>query len=107
MALTPSTMLPLRTPAPDFSLPDVVSGATVSLADFREKNALLVMFICAHCPYVIHVRDELARLGRDYAAASLGIVAISSNDAENYPEDSPAGLRTFRRKRRLHVPASL
>jgi len=95
MALTPSTMLALATPAPPFSLPDVVSGRTVSLDDFAEKKALLVMFVCKHCPYVIHVKEELARIGRDYAAKSLGIVAIGSNDAEKYPEDAPEGLRAM------------
>lgn len=83
-----STMLALGTPAPDFSLPDVLSDRTVSLSDFSEKNALLVMFICAHCPYVVHVRPELVRLARDYAGKSVGIVAITSNDAAQYPQDA-------------------
>jgi peroxiredoxin len=86
-------MLPLGTAAPDFQLPDVVSGRTVTLADFRDKQGLLVMFICRHCPFVKHVESELARIGRDYAQKSLGIVAISSNAAEAYPEDSPDSLR--------------
>ena len=93
MAATESTMLALGTVAPDFSLPDVVSGRTVSLKDFAGKRALLVMFICRHCPYVKHVQDELARLGRDYADKPMGIVAISSNDAVNYPDDAPESLR--------------
>jgi peroxiredoxin len=88
-----SSMLPLGTPAPAFTLPDVVTGSPVSLADFAGKEALLVMFICRHCPYVVHVRDELTRIGLDYANCALGIVAISSNDSETYPEDSPAGLK--------------
>lgn len=87
-------MLALGTAAPDFSLPDVRSGATVSLADFREKPALLVMFLCNHCPYVQHMSAELARLGRDYAGRA-GIVAISSNDPEDYPDDSPRRLAGF------------
>jgi len=95
MALTPSTMLPLGTAAPDFDLPDVVSGKKFSLRDFDEKRALLVMFICKHCPYVKHIRDELARLGRDYAKSDLDIVAISSNDADEYPDDSPGELKKF------------
>jgi peroxiredoxin len=95
MAATPSTMLALGTPAPDFKLPDVVSGRTISPADFSGKSALLVMFICKHCPFVLHVRDELARLGRDYAGKSAGIVAISSNDAASYPDDSPENLKKF------------
>ena len=93
MALTPSTMLlELWTKAPDFSLPDVVSGKAISLSTFAGKKALLVMFICRHCPYVVHVREELARLGRDYANKDIGILAISANDAANYPDDAPEKL---------------
>ncbi len=90
MALTPSNMLALGTPAPEFSLPDVATGHTVSLPDFAAKEALLVMFVCAHCPYVVHVQPELARLGRDYADKSAAIVAITANDIERYPQDAPA-----------------
>jgi peroxiredoxin len=93
MARTESTMLALGTPAPDFELPDVVSGKPVKLADFSGKKAVLVMFICRHCPFVKHVQSELARLGLDYASQSLGIVAISANDADAYPDDSPESLR--------------
>ncbi len=93
MAKTNSTMLALGTPAPEFSLPDVRTGTIISKADFDDKKALLVMFICRHCPYVVHVEMELARLGRDYRSADLGIVAISSNDPEAYPEDGPESLR--------------
>ena len=92
MSLTASTMLPLGTQAPDFSLPDT-EGRQVSLDDFSENRVLLVMFICNHCPYVKHVRDELARLGRDYASRDVGIVAISANDAANYPDDSPEKMK--------------
>jgi len=88
----PSTMLALGTKAPDFELPDVVTGETVSIRDFDAKRALLVMFICRHCPYVKHVRGELARLGRDFADSELAIVAISANDPDEYPEDAPEGL---------------
>jgi peroxiredoxin len=88
----PSTMLALGTKAPEFELPDVTDGRIVSLSDFEAKRALLVMFICRHCPYVKHVREELARLGRDFADSELAIVAISSNDAEEYPEDRPESL---------------
>jgi peroxiredoxin len=90
---TASTMLALGTPAPDFQLPDVVTGETISLATFAEKKALLVMFICQHCPFVIHVREELARLGKDYGDRNVGIVAISANDVANYPDDSPEHLK--------------
>lgn len=93
MSRTESTMLPLGTPAPDFQLPDVTSGKTISLDQFKDKKALLVMFICRHCPFVKHVQDELARLGKDYAGKSFGIVAISSNDASAYPDDAPERLR--------------
>ncbi len=89
MALTPSTMLALGTPAPDFSLADT-QGRPVALADFRKAPALLVMFICNHCPYVQHVRAELARLGRDFQARGVAVVAISANDPAEYPADSPA-----------------
>jgi peroxiredoxin len=92
MALTESTMLELGTVAPDFALTDVVSGKTVRRDDFRGQKGLLVMFICTHCPYVKHIEKGLAQLGADYAG-TLGIVAISSNDAENYPDDSPEGLK--------------
>jgi peroxiredoxin len=92
MALTESSMLPLGTRAPEFRLPDVVSGQTISLADFKAAHALLVMFICRHCPYVRHIEHELAKLGRDYNGKHLGIVAISSNDAASYPDDAPDSL---------------
>ena len=92
MALTPSTMLPLGTQAPDFSLPDT-DGKTVSRKDFDGKKGLLVMFICNHCPYVKHVRQELARIGEEYQKKDIGVVAINANDAANYPEDSPEAMK--------------
>ena len=98
MSRTESKMLALGTPAPNFALQDVVSGRTVSLADFADKKALLVMFICRHCPYVKHLQNELARLGKDYADQSAGIVAISSNDADAYPDDAPESLRQMARE---------
>lgn len=93
MALTESTMLELGTIAPDFALTDVVSGKTVRREDFKGKKALLVLFICTHCPYVKHIEKGIAALGRDYKDSQLGIVAISSNDAANFPDDSPEGLK--------------
>jgi peroxiredoxin len=93
MALTPSTMLPLGTKAPDFQLPDVVSGETISIDTFAGKQALLVMFICRHCPFVKHVQTQLAQIGKDYANSDVGIVAISANDAANYPDDAPDKLK--------------
>ena len=92
MARTESRMLALGTPAPSFQLPDVVSGRLLGVADVAAAKGLLVMFICAHCPYVLHVQDELARIGRDYAGREVGIVAVSANDAEDYPADAPEGL---------------
>ena len=88
MALTPSTMLPLGTQAPDFSLPNV-DGRTVSLSDFQGAPALLVIFLCNHCPFVKHVANALAELGREYQGRGVGVVGISSNDVANYPADSP------------------
>jgi peroxiredoxin len=104
MALTESTMVTLGTPAPDFHLPDVVSGRTISLQAFAGKKALLVMFICRHCPYVQHVQEGLARLGRDYAARDVGIVAISANDAKGYPEDAPARLKAMAEELKFTFP---
>ena len=92
MALVNSTMMPLGTAAPDFRLPDP-DGKVVSRDDFRGKRALLVMFICNHCPYVKHVRAELAAIGRDYLPQGVGIVAINANDAATYPGDSPEKMR--------------
>jgi thiol-disulfide isomerase/thioredoxin len=89
MAATPSTMLPLGTPCPPFSLPDAVSGRTFSREDFRGKTGFLVMFICNHCPFVKHMRDELARIGREYSDKGVGIVAVSSNNIQTHPDDSP------------------
>jgi peroxiredoxin len=86
-------MLALGTGAPAFSLPDAVSGKTITLDAFAGCKGLLVMFLCPHCPYVKHVQAGLARMLKGYAGSGLGIVAISSNDATQYPEDSPDGLR--------------
>lgn len=88
MASTPSTMLPLGTQAPSFTLPDAVSGSPVAISDLARKP-LLVMFLCNHCPFVKHVRAELAAIGREYSQRGVAVVAISSNDVANYPDDSP------------------
>ena len=104
MARTPSTMTPLGTPIPEFSLPDVVSGRPVSNESFRDDRALLVMFICRHCPFVKHVQAELAKLGRDYAARGIGILAISSNDAVTHPEDAPESLAAMAREAGFAFP---
>ncbi|MBI9020385.1 MAG: thioredoxin family protein [Verrucomicrobia bacterium] len=92
MSLTPSTMMELGTRAPDFELRDVSTGQIVSLNDFEECCGLLVLFICAHCPFVKHIENELARIGTDYENEGLGVIAICSNDAEKYPDDSPEKL---------------
>ena len=97
MAVTPSTMLELGTEAPNFALPDT-EGNTVKLRDFAGKKALLVMFICNHCPFVKHVAEELARLGQQYQARDVGVVAINSNDVQNYPDDSPEKMRQARQE---------
>jgi len=86
-------MLALGTSAPAFSLPDAVSGKTITLDTFATGKGLLVMFLCPHCPYVKHVQGGLAKMLKEYAGAGLEIVAISSNDVAQFPEDSPDGLR--------------
>src|SRR5438876_7397062 len=91
MVATHSAMLPLGTKAPDFRLPDT-TGKIVSLSDFKDAPALLVIFMCNHCPYVKHIRGGLAQLARDYAPRRAGMVGISSNDVANYPDDSPAKM---------------
>ena len=93
MALTASTMLDLGVEAPAFSLPNVTDGGMVSLDDVAKDKGELVMFICAHCPFVIHVQKELAQIGKDYADSAVGIVAISANDVGTHPQDSPDNLK--------------
>jgi len=90
-AKTASTMLALGTPAPDFLLPDT-NGKLVSLADLKDAPALLVIFMCNHCPYVKHIRHELADLADEYRKRGAAVVGINSNDAVNYPDDSPAKM---------------
>jgi peroxiredoxin len=92
MVATNSTMLALGTPAPDFKLPDP-TGQVFSLADFADANALLVAFICNHCPFVKHIRDGFAALAREYSAKGVAIVAINANDASTHPADSPEKMR--------------
>ncbi len=89
MARTPSTMQELGTPAPDFNLLEPLTGKRRSLADFRDAPALLVVFMCNHCPYVIHIRDALAKFAREYQPRGLAMVGINANDVDNYPADSP------------------
>jgi peroxiredoxin len=98
MAGTSSSMVKLGSAAPDFRLPDVVTGKMVARGDVAGPKGMLAMFICRHCPFVKHVQDELAKLGRDYAKTGVGIVAISANDASGFPEDSPGNLAKMSRE---------
>lgn len=89
MALTPSNMMALGTTAPDFQLPDTVSGRVLSLDDLKSDKATVIMFICNHCPYVKFVNEGIVSLANDYQSKGVAFIAISSNDVENYPEDAP------------------
>lgn len=93
MVLTASTMISLGTKAPEFALKDVVSGEMISNATYAGKKALLVIFMCKHCPYVVHIEHELAKLSADYENKEIGIIGVSSNDSETHPEDSPEKLK--------------
>ena len=89
MSLVESTMLPLGTNAPNFHIKDVVSNNYYSFDDLRSDSATVVMFICNHCPFVIHVNPEIVRIANDYKSKGVSFIAISSNDVDNYPEDAP------------------
>jgi thiol-disulfide isomerase/thioredoxin len=104
MVETPSTMVKLGTAAPEFALPDVVSGRTISLGTFASKKGLLFMFLSRHCPFVKHIQEELARIGKEYAPKELGIVAICANDVDNYPEDAPDKLRDMAQSLGFNFP---
>ena len=93
MVLTPSAMIPLGSEAPDFRLPDAVSGRELSLGEMKSDVATVVMFICNHCPYVKHIQRGLVELAGDYAPRGVSFVAINSNDVENYPDDSPERMK--------------
>ncbi|MEQ8713359.1 MAG: thioredoxin family protein [Cyclobacteriaceae bacterium] len=93
MSLTPSNMMPLGTHAPGFELPDTVSGKRLSISDVRSDKATVIMFICNHCPYVIHIQDEMVKLAHEYMTKGIGFVAISSNDVANYPADAPDKMK--------------
>ena len=99
-----STMLPLGTAAPDFALPCVATGRIARLADFADARALVVIFLCAHCPYVVYVRPELARLHRDYAGKGVAFVGITSNDAAQYPQDAPVPTAAMAHEAGLAFP---
>jgi len=104
MARTESSMLPLGTPAPDFTLPNVVTNQKLTARNAAGPKGLLVMFICRHCPFVKHVQQALAQLGRDYDGKGVGIVAISSNDAADYAEDAPESLAEQARQAGFNFP---
>ena len=107
MVETLSTMQPLGSDAPGFDVTDVVTGKRLTLDDFQGRKAFLIMFICRHCPFVIHVRDELARIGRDYDHPDVGILAVSSNDVKHYPQDGPEKLAAMARELRFTFPFAL
>lgn len=104
MSLTPSNMLPLGTKAPDFTLIDVVTNNPVSLEQIRGDKGTVVMFICNHCPFVKHINEEMVRISNDYRVPGFGFVAISSNDAEKYPQDGPKAMWDTARKEDYSFP---
>lgn len=104
MALTESNMLPIGTTAPDFSLIDTVSDKILSVNELFSDKATVIMFICNHCPYVIHVQDELVRLANDYEPKGVKFVAISSNDVEKYPQDSPEAMKVYAKESGFTFP---
>ena len=104
MSYIESNMLPLGSEAPPFYLPDTVSGKMVRLKDIASDKATVVMFLCNHCPYVIHVNDEIVRVANDYIPKGISFVAISSNDVENYPEDSPELMKVQAEKLKYPFP---
>ena len=93
MAATPSNMIPLGYKAPSFTLLDTVSGRKTSLEELKSLKGTLIMFICNHCPFVKHVNEQLVMLANDYMPKGISFIAISSNDADNYPEDGPEKMR--------------
>ncbi|WP_378183708.1 thioredoxin family protein [Aquimarina sp. SS2-1] len=104
MARTPSNMLPLGTIAPDFTLVDTITNDRLSLNDVKGEKGTVVMFICNHCPFVIHVNEEIVRVANDYRVQGFGFVAISSNDIENYPQDAPELMWKTAQKNKYTFP---
>ncbi|WP_235297801.1 thioredoxin family protein [Portibacter marinus] len=104
MAFTESTMLELGTKAPDFSLPDTISDETLTYNNIKGANGTVVMFICNHCPYVIHVNEQLVQLASDYKEKGIGFVAISSNDVDNYPQDGPELMKKHAQETGYNFP---
>jgi peroxiredoxin len=104
MARTQTTSISLGFQAPEFSLPDPKSGKELSLSDIKGTKGTLVIFMCNHCPFVVHVIDELVRLGNDYLNSGINIVAINSNDVENYPDDSPEKMKQLSKEKQIPFP---
>jgi peroxiredoxin len=104
MTKTPSNMMPLGTKAPDFNLLDTVTGTSKSLSDLKSDTATVIMFICNHCPFVKHIRNELIKLANDYIPQGISFIAISANDASEYPEDAPDKMKTVAEKFRYPFP---
>ncbi len=104
MAMTPSNMLALGTPAADFSLLDTVSSKKLSLQELKGEKGTVIMFICNHCPFVIHVNPEISKLGTEYQKKKISFIAISSNDIENYPQDSPELMTQLARQENYTFP---
>ena len=104
MALVESNMFPLGTRAPDFSLPEPLTGKTLSLGDVAGSKGTVVMFICNHCPFVKHVIDGIVQLGNDYRERGIGFVAISSNDVDAFPDDSPEAMAAWAREKSMGFP---
>ncbi|MBA2711147.1 MAG: thioredoxin family protein [Tatlockia sp.] len=104
MAKTLSSMLALGTPAPEFSLVDVLCGKNVNLNSIKSSKATVIMFICNHCPYVQHVNKELTRIATDYMKSGINFIAINSNDISNYPEDSPENMKLIAEKESYPFP---
>ena len=104
MARTPTTQIPLGFKAPDFNLENVIDNKSVSLKDVAKKNGLVVMFICNHCPFVVHVMDQIIALANDFLKKDIGFVAISSNDIVNYPDDSPEKMKQLATEKNFPFP---
>ena len=104
MAVESTKDLPLGAPAPDFALPDTVSGRTIRLTDYAASPALLVTFICNHCPYVIHIRPAFVEFAREYQPRGMGLVAISANDPDSHPQDAPEQMALEAKKSGFTFP---
>ena len=104
MAVTPSSMLPLGTIAPDFTLFDTLSETNISLQNYHSDTATVIMFICNHCPFVKHIAEQLVKLAQDYQPQGIQFIAISSNDAKNYPADAPDKMLEMAKQLKFTFP---